>query len=181
MKKEYITNRSIKGSDIKQIRKRLNMTQKEFAEFVCCSKRTVETWEAKQDEITGPIVTLIELLFRDPEIPQRLELPPKKYKMRLLYLYNDYICTVIDVDEAERKVEVTNYKKNPLFRAFGVNTEPEYEDYEEFLESRCFPRKRDKIKLELKRLDIPFYDPILIISKTEGRVEGDNFSLKIVK
>lgn len=181
MKKEYITNRSIKGSDIKQIRNRLNMTQKEFAEFVCCSYRTVENWETKQDEITGPIVTLIELLFRDPEIPQRLELPPKKYKMRLLYLYNDYICTVIDVDEPGRKVAINNYTNNPLFRAFGVNTEPTYEDYEEFLESRCFPRTRDKLKLELKKYDIPFYDPILIINKTEGRVEGDNFHLKIVR
>ncbi len=181
MKKEYALNKALTGSDIKYIRSLLNMTQKEFAEFACCSKRTVETWESKDGEITGPIVTLVELLFRDPEIPDRLELPPKNTKMRLLYMFNNYVCTVIDVDEPGRKVAIKNYTNNPLFRAFGVNTEPTYEDYENFLESRCFPRTRDKLKLELKKYDIPFYDPILIINKTEGRVEGDNFSLKIVR
>ena len=179
MKKEYVTNKAITGNDIKQIRSLLNMTQKEFAEFVCCSKRTVETWETKDGEITGPIVTLIELLFRDPDIPERLELPPKKYKMRLLYMYNDYVCTVIDVDEPGRKVAIKNYTNNPLFRAFGVNTEPTYEDYEELLESRCFPRTRDKMKLMLKEFDIPFYDPFLIVEKTEGRMEEDDFHIVI--
>ena len=40
--------------------------------------------------------------------------------------------------------------------------------YEDFLESRCLPRPRDRIKLELKELDIPFYDPYLIIKKNAG-------------
>ncbi len=51
--------------------------------------------------------------------------------------------------------------------------------YEEFLKSRCFPESRDKLKLELKRLDIPFYDPILIIEKTQGRVVEDDFYIRI--
>lgn len=50
-----------------------------------------------------------------------------------------------------------------VIRAFGRNTEPDYKDYKEFLESRCFQGTRDKMKVELKKLDIPFYDPILII------------------
>ena len=50
---------------------------------------------------------------------------------------------------------------------------------EEFLESRCFPRSRDKMKLVLKDLDIPFYDPILIIEKTQGRMAEDDFWLRI--
>ena len=66
-----------------------------------------------------------------------------------------------------------------MLRAFGVNNEPDYDDYEQFLESRCFPRTRDKMKLELKRLDIPFYDPILIIEKTLGRMEEDEFYIEI--
>ena len=74
---------------------------------------------------------------------------------------------------------IKNYVKNPMLRAFGVNNEPDYDDYEQFLESRCFPRTRDKMKLELKRLDIPFYDPILIIEKTLGRMEEDEFYIEI--
>lgn len=57
--------------------------------------------------------------------------------------------------------------------------EPGFEDYEEFLKTRCFPETRDKIKLELKRLGIPFYDPILIIEKTEGRMAEDKFWIRI--
>ncbi len=68
---------------------------------------------------------------------------------------------------------------DPLFRAFGVKLEPEYEDYEAFLESRCFPRTRDKMKIQLKELDIPFYDPLLIIEKTQGRMADDDFWLKV--
>ena len=36
------------------------------------------------------------------------------------------------------------------------------------------PESRDKMKLILKDLGLPFYDPIMIIEKTEGRMaEGD--------
>ena len=55
----------------------------------------------------------------------------------------------------------------------------DYEDYEEFLESRCFPRSRDKMKLQLKELELPFYDPLLIIQRTEGRMEEDEFWIRI--
>lgn len=40
--------------------------------------------------------------------------------------------------------------------AFGRNENPSYEDYEEFLESTCFPRSQDKMKLMLEELDLPF-------------------------
>ena len=51
--------------------------------------------------------------------------------------------------------------------------------YEEFLESRCFPRSRDKMKLILRELDLPFYEPLMIIEKTQGRMAEDNFWIKI--
>lgn len=47
------------------------------------------------------------------------------------------------------------------------------------LESWCFPRTRDKMKLILKDLDLPFYDPFLLIEKTEGKMAEDNFWIKI--
>ena len=51
--------------------------------------------------------------------------------------------------------------------------------YLEFLESRCFPKSRDKMKLVLKDLRLPFYDPIMIIEKTEGRMAEDDFWIRI--
>ena len=35
------------------------------------------------------------------------------------------------------------------------------------------------MKIMLKQYDIPFYDPFLIIEKTEGRMAEDDFWIKI--
>ena len=92
-----------------------------------------------------------------------------------------YVCTLIDVDDSKQKIFVKNYVDDLMYRAFGINDEPTYLDYLEFLESRCFPRTRDKIKLILDELDIPFYDPFMIVQKTQGRMAEDDFWLKIEK
>ena len=51
--------------------------------------------------------------------------------------------------------------------------------YEDFLKSRCFPETRDKLKLVLDDLNLPFYDPFMIIQKTEGKMAEDDFWIKI--
>ncbi|MBQ4232198.1 MAG: helix-turn-helix domain-containing protein [Lachnospiraceae bacterium] len=176
----YITPEYTTGDEIKYIRNHLGMTQKEMAEFLRCSKPTVERWESSKDKhIVGPVVVLLDLIKRDNDIVEKLELPKDRLKLRLYYMFRDMVCTVIDIDEGRRKVRIKNYTDDLMYRAFGKNTEPTFDDYEMFIESRCFPRTRDKIKLELKRLDIPYYDPILIIEKTEGRMAEDEFYIKI--
>lgn len=85
----------------------------------------------------------------------------------------------IDVDERARQVAVYNFTAKPMFQAFGRAGQPDFAQYEEFLESRCFPRSRDKLKLKLKELDLPFYDPLMIIEKTEGRMAEDDFWIRI--
>ncbi|SKA68991.1 putative transcriptional regulator [Eubacterium uniforme] len=179
MSKKYVVKEYLTSEDIKKVRETLAMTQKEFAEFVNCSKRTVENWESNGENIKGPIVPLVEILMRQPGFVKKLEIPNKKLKLRLWYMYENMTCTIIDVDEVSREVKIRNYVDNTLYRAFGVNTEPSFEEYEDFLESRCFPRSRDKMKIELKKLGIPFYDPIMIIEKTEGRMADDKFWIKI--
>ena len=81
------------------------------------------------------------------------------------------------MNEPERKVKVKNYTDKIMFRAFGVVETPDYDQYLEFLESRC--SSRDKMKLILKDLDLPFYDPMMIIEKTEGRMAEDDFWIRI--
>ena len=66
-----------------------------------------------------------------------------------------------------------------MFKAFGKIEKPTYEDYEDFLKSRCFPETRDKLKLVLDDLNLPFYDPFMIIQKTEGKMAEDDFWIKI--
>ena len=177
--KEYAISPFTTGRQIREVRKSVGMTQKEFAAFAGVSTPTVERWEGSDGKITGPIVTLLALITRDPDLPEKMTIPANKLKQRLYYMHDDMICTVIDVDDLAGRVEIHNYTANLLLRAFGKNTAPTYEDYEEFLESRCFPRTRDKIKLELARLDIPFYDPRLIIEKTQGRMNDDHFWIRM--
>lgn len=179
MAKKYAFAEYLTGRDIKHIREVLNMTQREFAAFTGSSLRTVENWESKEGRITGPIVTLTEILLRKPGLAVKMEVPANELKLRLWYMHGKMVCTIIDVDEMTHEIRIHNYTDNPLYRAFGINSDPDYEDYEEFLESRCFPEERDKIKLELKRLDIPFYDPIMIIEKTQGRMAEDDFWIRI--
>lgn len=177
----FAVSEYLEGNEIKTIRKKLKMTQAEFAELVHVSVKTIERWESSKKPITGPIVTLVKILNMDTRIAERLKLPQKKYPLRLLYMYKNEICTIIDVDERNRKVEVYNYTNDYIMRAFGKEEHPDFEMYEAFLESRCFPRSRDKMKLILKELDLPFYDPFMIIEKTQGKMAEDLFWIKIVR
>ena len=176
---KYALQKKSSGKDIKIMRQKLNMTQKEFAEFVNVSYKTVERWEAGDNDITGPIVTLIGLLGKYPYLEEEWRIPDRIYPLRLWYMEDNRVCTIIDVDERNRRIKIYNYTNDNISRAFGKEEHPTFEDYEEFLESRCFPRTRDKMKLMLRELDLPFYDPFMIIEKTEGRMAEDNYWIKI--
>lgn len=171
---EYTT-----AKEIKSIRKQLGLTQKDFAELVNCSKVTVERWERSEEFISGPIGLLVNMLEKYPEYVESIRVPRKSTPIRLWYMHNQRVCTIIDVNEMSKEIKIINYTDNLMFRAFGVEENPDYEMYVEFLESRCFPGSRDKMKLILRDLDLPFYDPFMIIEKTEGRMAEDNFWIRI--
>ena len=130
-------------------------------------------------QLGGAAAALLCILRERPWLPEELEIPEKKFPLRLRYLNGDRLCTIIDVNDREQRVKIKNYVTDPLYRAFGRNEHPSYKDYEEFLESRCFPRTRDKMKIILEELNLPFYDPFLIIQKTEGKMAEDNFRIEI--
>ena len=179
MKKMYAVPAFLTSNDIKRVRSLLNMTQKEFADFVGTSKRTIENWESSKKEITGPIVLLLSMIENNLNLIEEIEIPEKKLPLRMFYMHNQEICTLIDVDDINQKVIIKNYTKNIMYKAFGINENPTYKDYQEFLNERCFPETRDKLKLILEDLGLPFYDPFLIIKKTEGRMAEDNFWIRI--
>ncbi len=91
----------------------------------------------------------------------------------------DKECTVIDVDFKHRKIYIRNKTGDILHRAFGVVEEPDWEDFEEFLESRCFPISRANLKLVLRDVGVESYDPLQIIEKTKGRMAEDYQWIKI--
>ncbi len=177
--KEFVTPNYITGEAVKKIRKQLGLTQKEFAGLLNISVPTVERWEKSQNKINGLITLLLLLLTENAQLVDELVIPEKKYPLRMWYMHNQNVCTLIEVDEGNRQVYIKNYTNKVMFRAFGKVEKPSFGQYEEWLESRCFPRERDKMKLMLRELDLPFYDPMLIIEKTEGRMAEDDFWIKI--
>ena len=178
---KYITSSELTKDDLITARKNLGMTQKAFAEMIGTSVKSVERWESGNVKIPGQTAFIVQLLFANPDYAEKISVPEKKLPLRIWYLYYNMPCTLIEADERERIVRIKNYTNRIFYRAFGKNTEPTYEDFEEFLESRCFPRERDKQKIMLNALDLPFYSPLAIIEKTGGRMAEDNFRLIIEK
>ena len=177
--KMFVVPEAISKIDLKKLRRKLDVTQVEFANLVNVSKKTIERWETSDDDIKGPITTLFHLLNNDIDLAEQLLEPAKKYPLRLRYFFRKQLCTIIDVDERNRKIEIYNYQTELMFRAFGSIEKPTYDEYESFLVSRCIPKERDKMKIQLRELDIPFYEPMLIIEKTQGRMAEDEFWIKI--
>ena len=176
---EFARQDQLSGAEIKVIRARLGLTQKTFAELLNVSKKSVERWEQGTDGVSGPVTTLLKLFKEHPELVEELEVPEQEFPLRLRYMDGDDLCTIIDVDDRRRRIRIKNYTTDYISRAFGNNMTPTYEDYENFLRSRCFPETRDKMKLILRELNLPFYDPFLIIQKTAGRMAEDNYWIKI--
>ncbi len=102
------------------------------------------------------------------------EKPRPGCTMRIFYMYEQDICTIIDIDFGEEKIYIQNKTDDMLHRAFGVVEEPDWEDFEYFLLDRCFPPTRGRMKEELARWGLTSYDPLQIVEKANGRTAEDD-------
>ena len=57
--------------DVKAVRKKLGMTQNEFAETFHVSAGTVKNWEQKRRALEGPAKTLMYIISKEPEAVKR--------------------------------------------------------------------------------------------------------------
>ena len=176
---EFALQKTVCASEVKLIRGQLKMKQKELAGLMNVSVKTVEHWESSGGTVSGAAAAMLCILRERPWLLEELEIPEREFPLRLRYLNQNRLCTIIDVNDREQWVKIKNYVTDPLYRAFGRNEHPTYEEYEEFLESRCFPRTRDKMKILLEELNLPFYDPLMIIQKTKGKMAEDDFWIEI--
>lgn len=101
------------------------------------------------------------------------------YSMRIDYMCEDECCTVILVDFKNERIAVQNETDDIIHRAFGIKAKPTWDDFMEFLESRCFPRTRDHLRLVLEDVGVDSYDPLAIVEKTKGRMAEDLQWIKI--
>lgn len=96
------------------------------------------------------------------------------FTLRMNFMNRQDLCTVIDIDFKRERIKIENHTNKIPLRAFGVVENPSWEDFQIFLEDRCLPRTRAGLKEILRDMGVPFYDPLLIIEKTQGRIAGDN-------
>ena len=103
------------------------------------------------------------------------------YVMRLDFMFRQKVCTEIYVDFEHKKIKILNRTNDIMKRAFGVNENPTWEDFEAFLEERCFPNSRALKKTILGKIGIDSYDPLRILELNQGRTAEDNQYINFTK
>ena len=104
--------------------------------------------------------------------------PESGYTMRMTLMYQNKPCTDIDVNFLQNRIKIQNYTKDLLHRAFGAKENPTWEDFQIFLQDRCFPKTRGNVKAVLASLGLQDYDPLQIVEKVNGRTAEDDLWLK---
>ena len=100
--------------------------------------------------------------------------------LRLNYMNRNELCTTIDVDFKHEKIKIKNYTDKIPLRAFGVAENPTWEDFQWFLKDRCFPETRAHLKWVLSDVGVSFYDPLMIIEKTKGKMAEDQQWIEVI-
>ena len=110
---------------------------------------------------------------------EQIIIKPKKKEtdghkiLKLFYYDKDRLCSVIQADYTSETIQVVNYCDNPVKTAFGMNRKPTWEQYQEFLASRCVPRERAGLREYLETIGVAEYDPLSIIRVTQGKMAED--------
>ena len=131
----------------------------------------------------------IELSFDGTEITLRRKQTMQEYKdthnrnklLQLQFFHGDSLCTTILADETAEKVLIENHTSDPLYTAFGVNNNPDWQDYQNFLEERCIPKSRAGLKEYLNAIGVDEYNPVEIIRKTKGKMAEDQSWLEVTE
>lgn len=92
---------------------------------------------------------------------------------------SNVVTTKICADFTDETLCIENYTDNKIKTAFGVNENPQWDDFCEFLESRCIPKTSSGIKEYLSVLGLYEYDALEIVKVTNGKMSEDNMILKI--
>ena len=89
------------------------------------------------------------------------------------------LCTVICADYTDKTVKHEDHIKKLVKTPFGNNTNPDFSDFEGFLEERCIPKSRAGIREYLDVLNIESFEPLEIIKKTKGIMAEDQIHLEL--
>ena len=98
--------------------------------------------------------------------------------LKLSYYDGDTLCTTIFADMTDHVIRIENHTDQILKTAFGNNSEPDWDDFQCFLEERCIPRARAGLRNYLDAIGVSEYDPLEIVQRTEGRMAEDDQWIK---
>lgn len=104
------------------------------------------------------------------------------HNLKKLSFYDDNeLCSIICADFTDETLKVQNYTDDIVKTAFGNNKLPTWEDFIDFLEERCIPKKRSGIREYLEAIGVAEYNPLEIIKKTKGKMAEDKQWIDIEK
>ncbi len=101
------------------------------------------------------------------------------HKLMMIKVFEkDTLRSAICADFTDKTVIHKDYTDNAIKTPFGNNTNPSFEDFEDYLKERCISENRAGLQEYLDVLNLDKFDPIEIIKKTKGIMAEDNFHLE---
>lgn len=121
------------------------------------------------------------IISKKPTIDEFIYNRKNNHLIKLEYFNSSELCTTIIADYTLKEIAFKNYSSNNLYLAFGKKKSCTWNEYQDFLESRCVPKSRDRIRNYLEALSLDSYEPLEIIKKTSGRMAEDNQWIKVTE
>lgn len=160
---DVISPSVLTSEEVKNIRLRLGLRTGELAQLCGVNIKTVERWENGESKVHGAAAAYISMLYRFPSLMERITVPDMPFDLRL-FCYkkglNPELVCIIDVNEADRFVELINYTDRVEDLPFEKVTRPSWEEYNQFIKSVCSRYRKNR-----------FADPIEELMKTGGEGE----------
>lgn len=175
------------AKEISQKRKKMKISQRELAVRCGLPQSTVGRIEAG---IVTPSLPTLQKLAN--ELGTEISLIPKTHTtdrwegLEMLCFWKDELVSYVTVKN--NKARIQRFTDHPVKQIF-CDEEIDVFRLSTILETRCWQRDCRNIDNYLKKLDIPYYDPLAIVKKTHGvsyndflwfRFNGENLTWKDV-
>lgn len=154
------------AKEISQKRKQLKISQRELANRCGLPQSTIGRIEA--GIVTPSLITLQKLA---KELGLEISLTPQSQTtnrwegLEILCFWNDEIVSFVTVKNNKAKIQ--RFTEHPVKQIFS-DDEIDVFRLSTILETRCWQRDCRNIDNYLKKLNIPYYDPLAIVKKTHG-------------
>jgi len=154
------------AKEISQKRRELKISQRELAIACGLPQSTIGRIEA--GIVTPSLQTLQKLakeLGLEISLTSQNKFSDRWEGLEILCFWNDELVSFITVKNNKAKVQ--RFTEHPVKQIFHEG-EIDLFRLSTILETRCWQRDCRNIDNYLKKLDIPYYDPLAIVKKTHG-------------